>query len=32
LSHLGPLLSHDLSLPEDVLNDFEKSVENFKWP
>lgn len=32
LAHLGPLLSDDLSLPEDVIDDFYKSAEDFKWP
>jgi prevent-host-death family protein len=32
LAHLAPLLSNDLSLPEDVIDDFYKSAENFKWP
>ena len=32
LAHLAPLLSDDLSLPEDVIDDFYKSAEDFKWP
>lgn len=31
LAHLGPL-PDDLSLPEDVIDDFYKSAEEFKWP
>ncbi|HZK89517.1 MAG TPA: type II toxin-antitoxin system prevent-host-death family antitoxin [Stellaceae bacterium] len=32
LAHLAPLLSDDLSLPEDVIDDFYKSSKDFKWP
>lgn len=28
LADLGPLLSGDLSLPQDMLDDFERSLEN----
>lgn len=31
LAHLGPL-PDDLSLPEDVIEDFYKSAEEFEWP
>jgi prevent-host-death family protein len=31
LAHLAPLLSDDLSLPEDAIGEFYKSAENFKW-
>lgn len=31
LAHLGPL-PKDLSLPEDVIDDFYRSAEKFKWP
>lgn len=31
LAHLGPL-PDDLSLPEDVIDDFYRSAEEFKWP
>jgi len=31
LAHLGPL-PEDLSLPEDVIDDFYRSAEEFEWP
>lgn len=31
LAHLGPL-PDDLSLPGDVIDDFYRSAEEFKWP
>ena len=34
LAHLGPLVSEDssdLSLPQDVIDEFYKSAEKFKW-
>ena len=31
LAHLGPL-PEDLSLPEDVIEDFYRSAEELKWP
>jgi prevent-host-death family protein len=31
LAHLAPL-PDDLSLPEDVIDDFEKSSDDFEWP
>lgn len=31
LAHLGPLVADDLSLPEDLIDEFYKSAENFKW-
>jgi prevent-host-death family protein len=31
LAHLGPL-PDDLSLPEDVIDDFYRSAEELKWP
>ena len=30
LAHLGPA-PDDISLPEDVINGFDKSIEDFKW-
>ncbi|HEX3864820.1 MAG TPA: type II toxin-antitoxin system prevent-host-death family antitoxin [Stellaceae bacterium] len=36
LAHLAPLFGdlplEALSLPEEVLADFEKSIEDFEWP
>jgi prevent-host-death family protein len=31
LAHLGPL-PDDLSLPEDVIEDFYRSAKEFQWP
>ena len=31
LAHLGPL-PEDLSLPEDVIDDFYRSAEELEWP
>jgi prevent-host-death family protein len=31
LAHLAPL-PDDLSLPQDVIDDFYRSAEEFKWP
>jgi prevent-host-death family protein len=31
LAHLGPV-PEDISLPQEVLDDFEHAIENFKWP
>ena len=31
LAHLGPL-PEDLSLPDDVIDDFYRSAEEFEWP
>ena len=31
LAHLGPL-PENLSLPEDVIDDFYRSAEEFEWP
>lgn len=31
LAHLGPLVADDLSLPEDVIDEFYKSAESFEW-
>jgi prevent-host-death family protein len=31
LAHLAPL-PDDLSLPQEVIEDFEKSAEEFEWP
>jgi prevent-host-death family protein len=30
LAHLGPA-PDDISLPEDVIDGFDKSIEDFKW-
>jgi prevent-host-death family protein len=30
LAHLGPM-PDDISLPQEVLDDFEQAIENFKW-
>ena len=32
LAHLAPFLPEDLSLPQEVIDDFERSAENFEWP
>lgn len=31
LAHLGPL-ADDLSLPEDVIDDFYRAAKEFEWP
>jgi prevent-host-death family protein len=31
LAHLGPP-PEDISLPQEVLDDFERAIEDFKWP
>lgn len=31
LAHLGPL-PDDLSLPDEVIADFEQSADDFEWP
>ncbi len=32
LAHLAPLMADDLSLPQDVIEDFYESAEELKWP
>ena len=31
LAHLGPA-PEDISLPEEILDDFERAIDDFKWP